>query len=490
MEVSRRTLLQAAVVTGAASVVPVGLTNSAAAAQSDADPSLSRGSAFFLNNGLVHGAWVTTDATNRWYPSWSLMSGAGFTMPVFYEQPLYNSTLMAQTSGGMWGIAKAPLADQVKGGPTPGQQLLSSQQQDDVARLGTVCFGDEDPGDPSVLTGWFQQYFAMMHDQYPNVVCHSNQIPFRWSASQLQNYVSTAQPDLLTFDNYYFDYPPAGGSVTNLYNDLWLYRNAALPGYDGTGTSPLPFGQYTSGILLNNDSTYVSESQLEVVSNVTWTMGGKWLCLFRWETFDSDGRTRQCELMNPDGTTTRVYDQYKNLNSKMASLSPHLIRLNSSGVSIVIGQNSGGPNPTPNVPIWTSDSVPYLTGVTVANTGGANAGLPGDVLFGTFQTLPGLTDSQLGPVPSLSTRYFMMANCLTASLDDRSNVNSTGGTGAQTQQQMTLTFDFGSDNPGTLNYVDQHSGRLSPVTLTPQGGARYQLVWSLQGGTSELFCWT
>jgi hypothetical protein len=61
----------------------------------------------------------------------------------------------------------------------------------------------------------------------------------------LRTYVQQAKPDLLMYD---IDPAFSGSNVwsarTDWYTNMATFRKVALEGYDGTGASPLPYGQF------------------------------------------------------------------------------------------------------------------------------------------------------------------------------------------------------------------------------------------------------
>src|SRR5699024_7515443 len=117
-----------------------------------------------------------------------------------------------------------------------------------------------------------------------------------FSEEMLRKYVQTAKPDLITYDMYYFrenrQSQEVGGTVIPFYDDLNRYRKIAAEGVDGTGLSPIPFGNYMQAWRTGpgaatpekrGDGWYeMTESQIYLSGFANWTFGAKWLSIFRW----------------------------------------------------------------------------------------------------------------------------------------------------------------------------------------------------------------
>lgn len=338
------------------------------AAPEQAAGALSPSRSALLRTGLVHGAWVTTRKRGHQSPTPSAeeFTAAGFTTPTYYEQPLYDTGLQGSAASHTWAVAHAPKAGAVTGPPQAGEQVLSGQQLADRERLYAV-------------------QFALLRQQAPGVLVHNNQAPHQWTEAQLRTYTRVAKPDLLTFDDYYFStqtgYP--GGSVTPMYNALHLYRKLALEGVDGSGRSPIQFGQYTLGFRTGDKpsdggSYIISESQQNLVPNAVWAMGGTWLTMFRWWKGWSQGLVDT----GRDGRRTPQFDRYRAINHTMAALSPHLTRLRSTDIRLIRGQHralgAAVTNPPSNIPAWSrgAGDDAAITDITVNNRGKTNDGLP------------------------------------------------------------------------------------------------------------------
>src|SRR5439155_14083462 len=79
------------------------------------------------------------------------------------------------------------------------------------------------------------------------------------------------------------------------------------------------------------------------------------------------------------------------------------------------------------------------------------------------------------------TAYFMVTNALGAYLNDPSLLVT------DCQQQLTLNFDFGAADIDSLKRLRRSDGQVEIVPLAHLSGSLYQLVFTLDGGTGDLF---
>ncbi|WP_265443291.1 hypothetical protein [Flexivirga meconopsidis] len=453
----------------------------------------------FLDRGLQHGAWAAqSSAGGRYVPPASAWNRTGFTMPTFYEPGQYNASLIAELGDTLWATAEAPTGGHMTSGPGSGP-FLTAEQRANVGNLFSICLGDEEPYSSQIQT-WTAQWAAKARAEAPNALIHTNQYSGQWSDAQLRSYIAAVQPDLLTWDDYYYSTSGNGrfnaGSVTPLYNDTWRYRNLALGGLDGNGTSPLNFGQYTLGYCQGSSQAGTgprvpSQSELWLPSYVTWTLGGKWLNLFRWES-----GADYWLLNDSTGALTYFVDWYGELNAAMRRLSPYLVRLRSVNAGLVHGQyNNGVPVSTPesSIPAFsaTTDAGTGVTGVRVSTVSPRNGGLPGDVLVGTFRPIPGLSTAQLGSyIPKPTTPFFMVVNAMGVANDDIYSRSSTGGESAANAQGITLTLNpsAAGSTPTGLRMLDPTTGAVSSPALSGSGSS-YTTTVSIGAAAGCLFWW-
>ncbi|MCQ6557159.1 Ig-like domain-containing protein [Paenibacillus mendelii] len=453
---------------------------------------LSRASRVLIDKGLQMQTWMTTEGSGRKFASADEWTGSHFTTATYYEYPFYNQTLHNNVPYLQWSLVKGAFGDGLGGGPKESDMngFLSPQQTADVNNLITISFGDEEGYSEEILKT-FTDWFKLSHQLYPNVLAHSNQQSRQWQRDNYETYIKTAEPDLLTFDDYLFS---LGGTDKNMFttivNNINDQRTIALGGYDRTGQSPIAFGQYLLGFKTNKMPAdvgpyIITESQIYGVPFATLTMGGKWLSMFRWE-YDSSSFL----FFDKDGKTTPQYDQYAEMARQINHLGPHLVRLNSTDVFIVPGQykdetgavmNNKTPKETPVLDKYNRLSHPYLRSMSVQNLGTENNGLNGDALIGFFDPLPDTQDF----FGSMDKQYFMVMNGLTTGnglLPDQQH-----GSGSDTKQSITLELNLAQYAPGAIQRVSRETGQLEPVELKPLGGNRYELNVTLNGGVADLF---
>lgn len=452
---------------------------------------LSRASRVLIDKGLQMQTWMTTEGSGRKFASAGEWTGSNFTTATYYEYPFYNQTLQNSIPGLQWSLVKGAFGDGLGGSPKESDQagFLTPQQTANVNNLITISFGDEEGYSEEILKT-FTEWFKLSHRLYPNVLAHSNQQSRQWQRDNYETYIRTAEPDLLTFDDYLFS---LGGTDANMFttivNNLNDQRTIALGGYDRTWQSPIAFGQYLLGFKTNKlpadvGPYIITESQIYGVPFATLTMGGKWLSMFRWE-YDSNTFL----FFDKDGKPTPQYSQYAEMARQIRNLGPHLVRLNSTDVFIVPGQHMENgsvaenktPRETPVLNRYNRLTHPYLRSMEVDNLGSENNGLNGDAMIGFFEPLPE-TEAFFG---SPDVEYFMVMNGLTTGnglLPDQQH-----GSGAETKQSIKVELNLAQYVPGAIQRVSRDTGMLEPVELKSLGGNRYELDVTLNGGAADLF---
>ncbi|GFZ92305.1 hypothetical protein GCM10008018_43260 [Paenibacillus marchantiophytorum] len=430
----------------------------------------------------------TSSLAARRFPTAQEWSDIHFTAPTYYEAPMYNQTFYNALPNSQWSLAKVPYANQLNAGPPSSDHFLSPQQRANVSNLVSMQFGDEE-GYSTQMVQYLKDWFGLSRNLYPNVLVHNNQGTL-WSETQYRNYIQTAQPDLITYDDYYFYESGSDVNITSSITQKTAFlRKMSLEGYDGTGQQPIAFGQYLLGYKTGSNpwasGNYIpTESQLNLVPFLTLTLGGKWLSVFRWEYDPS-----VFLFIDSQGNPTPQYAQYAEMARQARNIGQHLMRLSSSDVQFVPGQHkSGSSNVLNSMPSYVSSFTAkpdyYIQNASAVNLGTQNDGLPGDVIIGYFKKLPGVDPSTM---PTSTAKYFMVQNGLATG---NGKVQSQQhGSLNETSQKITLTFDLGSRNPNTLKRVSRTTGNTEAVTLTPVSGTVYKLEITLGGGMADLFYW-
>ncbi len=332
---------------------------------------------------------------------------------------------------------------------------------------------------------------AAISQLYPDQIIYTNQSPlFNGPANTpitvnlLQEYMGAANPDMLSFSEYPFrfeDMPThdfEGGSPTEMYEHMEVYRTASLLGNDGTSTKPIPFGLYVEAYADSRagmNHRQPSESQFRLEQFSAWAFGAKQVSAF---VYDAPAETSTIDPLLFNGTgdssPTAAFYQYAELNRQSRNIGNTLVRLLNTDVQMVRGAHGSGTlNDLPaGVPEWSSVADPYITGISATNQGTLNDGLRGDVVVGYFrpliESLDGAFENEI---------YFMIVNGLA----------DWEGTAAETQQMIHLDFDFLDSGITSLQRVSRETGLVELVDLAHDGGSLYHLDLLLDGGTGDLF---
>ena len=321
------------------------------------------------------------------------------------------------------------------------------------------------------------QWFDDFRSRNNNVLLHSNQWASQWSKKEYEEYMRIAKPDMLTYDSYYFD--ELGNNkdyrvAAVIADDINRIRIPAMKGYDGSGSSPIPFGQYLLGYKSGDNPADVgwyeiTESQKKLVANLTVTMGGKWLNLFR--VIDSE----QFLLFDGDGNQTHHYQEYAQIAAEIKALSPHLVNLQTENVQVLSGKHKlglvGVPNLKPStVSKFSSENGCGIKAIEAHNLGTENDSLPGDVYIGYFRTLPGADEIK-------GRNYFIVCNALTSG--NGLHPEQQHGSSRETAQSITLTF---GESEKELFLVNGKNGQSEKATLE---NGKY--TFELGGGEMQVF---
>lgn len=526
----RRTLLGGAVGALAAAAAAPALADGALGASPgpgfwNGPSKLNRSDRVFLHRGLVHGAWVRSGPEDGWYPSAKLWNGAGFTTPQFYAEHLaetamkrleYSEDVMRGLHQPTWALARAPYGQQnLTDLPDPDEDWMTPAMREHTEDLLSICFGDEERFSPE-LRDYLAGAMAKVHEEHPWVLTHTNQALGQYPDDKMADYLATAKPDMLTWDWYpWMQGHSPTSSVTTHYRQLARYRRNAMSGHDGTGTSPLAFGQYTIGFRMSDGvgprqerRVYISESQQNLQPYMTWAAGGKWLSMFRWELDEDYYNAERDILWESDGlfltdaeeNPLPAYHRYQRINQDMETFSPYLVRLRSRSVGLLRGAlQDGSPSPAVGgLPDWNPslDTAAGIVGLEAANIGTANGGHRGEVFVGTFGQLPELSAGENRGV--LSDRgeasAFMLVNGMAVYNDGATDPYATGGSGAETRQRVTVTVDPRAVRAGTrarslaLHTLNRSTGNPEPVQFAKHGDL-LQFTVDLDGGAGELFVW-
>src|SRR5207248_2647909 len=279
------------------------------------------------------------------------------------------------------------------------------------------------------------------------------------------NWIAEAQPDMISFDWYPFNYNPTlDPSFPNRkWNWYWYsvaqrYRRQALGSYIGAtfstaGNAPRPYGAYLQTYKTapapDEDRRAPSDSEMRLQTFAALTMGYTELNCF---TYNSGSSTLFDPASTGDNSPGPGYFQFKETARQARNLGPALTRLISkgSGTRFNAGKNSSGvTNPLPlDWKAWVagSEGDPYITSIAATNLGTTNGANRGDVLMGYFNPLQ---ESYDGPGYS-NELYFLITNGL----------SDPAGLVADCRQQITVNFDFKTSGINSLLRLSRDSGQV------------------------------
>ncbi len=418
---------------------------------------LSKGHRILLERGLQSQALVTTGDV---FHLNTCLDGNFTAVHWLWDS---NNSLLGAPLGFPWGRWMSNESETL---------ALLSQEAGYLPNMVSLQVGDEqnlnDPAVRASIAAWYNNIRA----SFPNTILYCNSWGGQITNPNLDDFIRTSQPDMLSFDTYPFrPGEPLGGSPTHFYGDAQRYRKWGL-------IYGIPYGMYTQTF---HDSVTrdASESELRLHYFAGLSFGYKHFVCFTYNTGASS-------LFTPPGGDSNpkpLYSGLAEINRRIRKLSPALTRLRSTDVRFVNGQHidpsSGGivDNARPiDIENWVFGvNDPWLRGWTVTNLGTKNNGLKGDVLLSWFKVLDESFD---GPGFSNET-YLMVTNGLSAP----------DGSAADCRQKVKLSFLFGTSGITSMQRLRQDTGKVEVIELPliPNSGGRRELDIDLDGGTGELF---
>ncbi|MFA5866015.1 MAG: hypothetical protein WC975_15180, partial [Phycisphaerae bacterium] len=425
--------------------------------------SLGRGHQTLLNFGLQIQAHTTPQLWTGPFDL-ALWSASNFTTVDFGSGPAYPADYMPSPPGLPWANI------------TGTRERLDASDEPYASMLVRLSIGDEqDIRDVNVLSS-AASTTANMHNNYPNVIMHTNQGTPR-TMQEVRNYMQIVQPDMLMFDEYPFGAVEYSGiSPTAFYEYMERYRKLGLEGNDGTRANPIPTGVFLrtfyTEVLPN--ASIVSESEIRVQYFAAWAFGYKLVDDFIYEDKPS-GSYVDSVMFSGTGieSPTTTFYQIAETNRQSLNLGSALVRLLSSDVRFIVGRHNGQYNTLPaGIPSWDSTAGPYITDISATNIGTKNNNQEGDVIVGYFKPLA----AEFTNSGHENDVYFMIVNAL-----------SDTGLAADCRQQIRLDFDFGSSGITKLLRLSRETGLVEVVNLVSDGGSLYHLDLILDGGTGDLF---
>ena len=366
-----------------------------------------------------------------------------------------------------------------------------------LTQLVNLQLGDEwnlnDDATRTRAVNWFNAERA----NWPNTILYANNWGGQISDGNLIDFVSRAQPDMISFDTYpwksVYDVnapghigAPIGGPPTSFYTFLRIYR-------DISRAYNIPFGSYVQTFHSVEEyapyNVYRSPSPSELRLNHFGALAfnSKVLIDFLY----NNGSSSLFDPPGGDSNPNALYYEKADCALRARNFGKALVRLkpideataswtasvmfirgkdpsgNLNAIPINFYAGPAGTNPNTD---WVADrNDPYLRGWEVANTGTKNNGQPGDVIIAWFKPL----DESFDGPDYANEGYFMVVNGLT----------DTNGTAADCSQEVKLNF---LDTFNAVELVDPLTGVGQPQILPVVSGRR-QLVLDLNGGDAALF---
>ncbi len=438
---------------------------------------LDKGHSLLVSDGLqIWGA----DTDNSYPFDYNTMAAANLNAVFWGFGGTPTTNMSALSPGDKWGKAVDPSSD-----PTT---VLTADENAHKSDLVALQVGDEqdlsnNPNGSSFTqtVSWFQN--AQSNNTFANQLLYVNQDTI-FSDANFASFIGQANPDAISFDSYPFSNPD-GYYISP---DNWLakaqqFRRHALGSYIGaTGNAPRPYGLF---LQTYHDTFAVDpgDVQMRWQQFVAWTMGYTFSDAFIYDGGNTNFYTQ--------GT---LYNQFKETARQSRNIGPALTKLISysngvagGGTSIVLGKNASGS--TNSVPAsWqvfsATDAPPsqrYMQSLVATNLGTKNGGFAGDIYIGFFNPL------QVSYGDPAGTAYFMVTNGLGGDLVLPNGSADNTALATDCQQQITVKFDFGTSGITSLQRLRRSDGQLEVVPLTQVTGNQYKLVFTLDGGTGDLF---
>ena len=437
-----------------------------------------------------------------WFTDVSLWQSANFNNFNFWSWPS-PGVLAALPAGQQW--------SRLYQASTPSSKYLTPNELPYADSLTMYLYGDEfsdeTMSDPAHLSDMAATY-AQWRLRYPNALVGSNFTATMPNDANLANYMQVTQPDLLTFDHYLGGYSFLESQRNDWYTAMQRFRTAGLGGNDGTGTTPLAYGQflrmYRTAL---TDTELPTESFVRLQQSASWAFGYTFVDAFTYNYPVGAGTYSAMFDTTDDSTPNAVFDYVKETNRQSLNLGPALVRLVSSDIRMIRGSDYttrpndilrwGYSDTNSNSAKWlnqhTADTGGYEDYITsimpTASEGGTLDESYGDILIGYL--VPLLDDNS--DCTFADGLHFMIVNGSAGSgvPVDANGVADTAAMAAGTAEALAqwyhITFDFGDSDFDSLVRLSRDTGEVELVALTSTGGSTYGFDLNLPGGTGDLF---
>ncbi len=291
--------------------------------------------------------------------------------------------------------------------------------------------------------------------RFPNVILYTNQYGGLLTDANMERYLKTCKPDMLSFDTY--PMLESGDNWRSYFGDLQRYRAFST----GAG---IPFGCWMQTFHGENKYRNPSESELRLDVFGAWTFGAKMQSCF---TYNAGSSSLFTKTFNGSGDSKLApgYFWLQKILHESHMLSPYLVPLRCVETRWIVRQ--GGHYPWGVGPWQYDKTFPQLRGIAVENLGQKNNAKSGDVALGFFKPLEAHENEH----------WFMVTNAL---------ADPTGSAEACRQK---ITLNLVLDPGDAVQIVNRITGKLEPAALKPIGNSgRNLLDLDLPGGTGDLIC--
>jgi hypothetical protein len=293
---------------------------------------IGRGRQLLLDQGLQIQSLVNPNSP--WFTNVPLWSSANFTNFNFWSWPS-PGVLGALPAGQPWSRLYDITQSSTK--------YLSPNESPYANNLTMYLYDDElsdaQISDPARLNDMAATY-ADWRQRYPNAMVGSNFTGTMPNDANLTTYMRVAQPDLLTFDDYVGDYDFREEERDRWYTAMQRFRRAGLAGNDGTGTTPLAYGQflrlYRTALTMEPLPT---ESFVRLQQNVSWAFGYTFVDAYTYNTTPGSSGSAAMFTTADDSTPNAVFNYVKETNRQSRNLGPALVRLASTDIQMIQGSN-------------------------------------------------------------------------------------------------------------------------------------------------------
>ena len=391
------------------------------------------------------------------------------------------------TAWGRWATEKSWLP----GEATFAENCVSIQYLDEIY-----------PFNPGVLED-MAEGFAEWRVLAPNALTYTGFYGNQVSASQLNTFMVTARPDMLMYDHY----PGYHATRESWYAEMQKYRTTALKGYDGTGSQPIPYGQYMQAFRTSYSEPLPSETFIRRQQFASWAFGFSFVSHFVysdvvWPPPPAESEVVPVMFFSPGDTDpTPMFDYIAETNRQSRNLAPALERLVSTDIRMIVGKANGVANPSiSGISTWTEGS---------QNTSGYTDFITDIVPLGQDYTNPdynNYSDTLVGyfrPLLADNTGYtfadglcFMIVNGagnesgLDIPVDAGGNPDPdamAASTAEALGEWYHVAFDFADSDIDSLVRLSRDTGETEIVPLTHYADSVYYFTLYLPGGTGDLF---